>query len=276
MPSRDHPGLDPLTSRRRLRVLLDGEDPVHGRRVAFAIQGLILLSVVSIGIETLPNLPEIWRRVLFVEEIVVLALFTVEYALRIYSAPRRLAYVFSPLGIIDFLAIAPSIVFLGVDTRAVRALRLLRVLRLLKLTRYVAAFRRLGRAVASIRDELLVFAGIAAVVLYLCASAIYYFEHAAQPDAFASIFHAMWWAVVTLTTVGYGDVYPVTAGGRLFTGVVLVLALGIIAVPTGLIASALAAEQERAKEAARRRAADAGAPEADAAGGTGTERRSPP
>lgn len=242
-------GLDPITSRRRLRVILDGEDPVFGRRVAFAIQVLIVVSVIAVAVETLPGLPPAARLALRAFEALVLALFTVEYAVRIYAAPRRLAYILSPLGIIDFLATVPALVLLGVDLRSLRLLRLLRVLRLLKLVRYVAALRRLGRAVASIRDELAVFALIAAMVLYLCASAIYYFEHEAQPEAFASIFHAMWWAVVTLTTVGYGDVYPVTAGGRVFTGLVLVLALGIIAVPTGLIASALAQEQERAKKA---------------------------
>ncbi len=242
-------GLDPITSRRRLRVILDGEDPVVGRRVAFAIQALIVVSVIAVAVETLPGLPPAARLVLRGFEALVLTVFTVEYAVRIYAAPRRLAYILSPLGIIDFLATVPALVLLGVDLRSLRLLRLLRVLRLLKLVRYVAALRRLGRAVASIRDELAVFALIAAIVLYLCASAIYYFEHEAQPEAFASIFHAMWWAVVTLTTVGYGDVYPVTAGGRVFTGLVLVLALGIIAVPTGLIASALAQEQERAKKA---------------------------
>ena len=87
--------------------------------------------------------------------------------------------------------------------------------------------------------ELIVFVGFALFTLYLCGIGIYYFEHAAQPKAFASVFDGMWWATVTLTTVGYGDVYPITAGGRAFTVVVLFMALGAIAVPTGLISAAL-------------------------------------
>ena len=111
--------------------------------------------------------------------------------------------------------------------------------RLLKLARYTVATDRIVRAFHLVREELILFYAIALLSLYLSSIGIYYFEHDAQPDKFASVFHAMWWSAVTLTTVGYGDVYPITAGGRIFTVVVLFIALGIIAVPTGLFASAL-------------------------------------
>jgi voltage-gated potassium channel len=231
------------TPRRRLQAILDGYDPVYGRAVAFVIQGLIVVSSLAIAVETLPDLPPPVRAALGGFEIVVVSVFTVEYAARLYAAPNRLRYVVSPFGIIDLLSILPTLLLLGYELHALRALRIVRVLRLLKLARYVSALDRLGRAFMAVLDELVVFAGLAAVVLYLCAAAIYWFERAAQPEAFASIFHAMWWAIVTLTTVGYGDVYPVTVGGRIFTGLMLLVALGVIAVPTGLVATALSNER---------------------------------
>ncbi|RAI00677.1 ion transporter [Acuticoccus sediminis] len=229
-------------TRRRIQAILDGYDPVFGRAVAFAIQALIIISVVSIAVETMKGIPAWLHRALIIEEWIVIALFSVEYVLRVYAAPRRLGYVFSFYGIVDFMSVAPTLLLMGYDVRSLRALRAFRILRLFKLMRYVRAFDRLGRAVARVSAELIVFAGIAIVVLYLCASAIYYLERDAQPEAFSSIPQAMWWAIVTLTTVGYGDVYPVTVGGRIFTGIVLILALGVIAVPTGLVATALSEE----------------------------------
>ena len=150
-----------------------------------------------------------------------------------------MGYVLSFFGAVDLLSILPSLLAFGFDLRALRALRLLRLFRVLKLARYNAAARRFARALAIAREELTLFLGAAGVLLFLSAAGIYHFEHDAQPEAFASVFHSLWWAVVTLTTVGYGDVYPVTAGGRLFTFGVLVVGLGVVSVPAGLMASAL-------------------------------------
>ncbi|MEM8664264.1 MAG: ion transporter [Pseudomonadota bacterium] len=232
----------------RIRLILEGKDPIIGRRVAIAIQVLILISVISVAIETLPGLPEGLRRFLLIEEMVIVSIFAIEYGLRIYSARAPLRYIVSPFGIIDLLSILPALFLLGYDLRSLRVLRALRILRLLKMVRYVKAFGRLWRAFKDVGDELVVFAASAAIMLYFCATAVYLFEHDAQPEAFASIPHALWWAVVTFTTVGYGDVYPVTAGGRIFTGVMLILALGVVAVPTGLIATALTDIRKRDSE----------------------------
>lgn len=235
---------DGTAGRARLQAILDGTDPRVGRRVAFALQALILLSVLALAVETMPSIGPGLRRALAAFEGVVVAIFLGEYLVRLYAAPSRLRYALSPLGLVDLLAILPSILALGFDARALRVLRVLRVLRLLKLTRYVRALDRLSRALRRVAAELAVFAGIALMVLFLCATGIYYLENEAQPEAFSSIPQSMWWAVITLTTVGYGDVYPVTAGGRVFTGFILLLALGIIAVPTGLVSSALATERD--------------------------------
>lgn len=113
------------------------------------------------------------------------------------------------------------------------------MLRLLKLARYSRAADRLAQAFTAVRSELLMFLFLSLLVIYFSAAGIYYFEHDVQPEAFASTPHSFWWAIATLSTVGYGDVYPVTAGGGVFTFFVLLIGVGIIAVPTGPIATAL-------------------------------------
>lgn len=245
--------------RKQVATALDGRHPGLGHRVELGLHALILYSALSMGIETLPGLPGWAATVLAVSEIVVVAVFTAEYVLRLATSPAPGAYARGFFGVVDLLAIAPfylGLVFagLGIDLRAVRALRLLRLVRLLKLARYNSAIDRLIAAWRAVKEEIVVFGAAAVIVLYVCALVIYQFEHDAQPEAFASVFDAMWWAAVTLTTVGYGDVYPVTTIGRIFTVLMLFVALGIIAIPTGLVASALGAI--RAKEAAAAEAAE--------------------
>ena len=223
---------------------LNGQHPRLGRSVILVLYSLIIVSTLSIGIGTLPGLPRWGRVALALTEMVIVVVFTIEYALRIVIAPDRLAYVRSFWGIIDLVAILPFYLSLGIDLRAVRALRLLRLFRLFKLVRYANAIDRLDKAFRAVREELVIFSVIALFTLYLCAIGIYIFEHQRQPEQFSSVFESMWWAAVTLTTVGYGDVTPVTAGGRIFTVLVLFVALGVIAVPTGLMSSALSRLRE--------------------------------
>jgi len=225
--------------RTHLEQAINGKHPVLGRIVVFVIYALIALSTISIGIESMPDLPSSWRVALAILEVIAVVVFTIEYVVRLILAPRKLAYVLSPGGLVDILAIAPFYLSLGVDLRALRAFRLLRVLRLLKFARYGNALERLGLALRMVREELVIFGSCAIITLYLCAIGIFYFEHDAQPMVFSSVFDSMWWAAVTLTTVGYGDMYPITFGGRLFTVLVLFVALGVIAIPTGLIGSAM-------------------------------------
>ena len=238
----------------RLKRMVEDTDTWQGRAFDHVVKGLIVFSIVSYSIETLPDLSSRMRHLLHAFEVAIVSIFTVEYALRLYVADKKLAYVFSPLGIIDLLAILPFYVLLGgVDSRAVRAMRLLRIARTLKLIRYNQAVDRLLRAVVIAREEIVLFFSLTAISLYLAASGIHFFESEVQPDKFGSVFHGLWWAVVTLTTVGYGDVYPITTGGRLFTFLILMIGMGIIAVPPGIISSALSKarqEQEQADEAA--------------------------
>lgn len=125
------------------------------------------------------------------------------------------------------------------DLRSLRILRMLRLFRLLKLARYNSAMQRFSNAFFIAKEELVLFGVVTVMLLYLSAVGIYYFENEAQPEQFKSIFHSFWWAIATLTTVGYGDVFPVTVGGRIFTFFILMIGLGIVAVPAGLLASAL-------------------------------------
>ena len=210
---------------------------------------LIVYSVVCFSIETLPDLSDDTRRFLSLSEYVVTGIFTVEYLYRIYAAKRRLKFIFSFYGLIDLIAILPFYLAFAVDLQSLRIVRLLRVLRVLKLARYNRAFNRFVEALIMSKEELVIFTLASIFMLYLAAVGIYHFEHAAQPDVFRSIFDCMWWAVATLTTVGYGDIYPITVGGRVFTFLVLMLGLGMIAVPTGIVASSLAAVKKRESKA---------------------------
>ncbi|HTN50732.1 MAG TPA: ion transporter [Burkholderiaceae bacterium] len=219
----------------------------------FPIELLVIANLIALAFETLPSLSPFWRRAFWSFEVFCAAAYTVEYGVRLYLAKPRWKYATSFYGIIDLLAILPFYLITAFDLQAVRAFRLLRLLRLFKLVRYTQATRRIKRAFEIARDDLILFGVIALIVLYLAAIGIFHFEHDVQPDKFGSVFDALWWAVATLTTVGYGDIVPVTPGGRLFTFVVLVLGLGVIAVPSGLMASALS--RVRAEEVAHHQAA---------------------
>lgn len=198
----------------------------------------ILLVAIMLPLETLPDMPELFYIILSRFELIVTALFLGEYIVRVWLESRKRDYILSFYGLIDLLAIAPY--FLGtVGLQEIRALRLLRIFRLVKGAQYSAALQRFITALKETKVEMTVFAVSTMILLYLAASGIYFFEHAAQPDVFKSIPHAWWWAIATLTTVGYGDIYPVTDGGKAFTSIIVLLGIGVVSVPTGIIASAL-------------------------------------
>jgi len=217
---------------------------VHLGKFEYVIQALIVLSLFCYAAQTSPNLSRGWHTGLRIFEAATVAIFTAEYLARIILSRNRLGYIFSFYGTIDLLAILPFFLATGVDLRSIRAFRLIRLFRLFKLLRYSAVVRRFQRAFHIVRDELILFGAVSLILLILSAVGIHFFENEAQPEKFSSVFACLWWAVVTLTTVGYGDAYPITVGGRMFTFVVLVIGLGIIAVPTGIFASALSQARE--------------------------------
>ena len=206
---------------------------------SWLIASLIIYSVICFSIETLPGLSSATLSFLHYSEIAVVAIFTLEYIYRVISSPKRIKFVFSFYGLIDLLAILPFYLAFAIDLRTLRLIRFLRLMRVLKLARYNKAMLRFNKALLLAKEELIIFTISSIVMLYLSAVGIYHFENEAQPEVFRSIFDSLWWAVATLTTVGYGDIYPITTGGRVFTFGILMVGLGLIAVPTGIIASAL-------------------------------------
>jgi voltage-gated potassium channel len=225
--------------RASLKQIVENTDCKAGLVFDIAVQFMVVLSLLAYAIETLPNLHPRVHTVLDWFEIASVLVFALEYALRLWVADSRVRYLFSFFGIIDLLAILPFFIGLGWDTRSIRIFRLLRVFLIFKLARYSRAIRRFHVALQIAKEEIILFLIVTLILIYLASIGIYSFESEAQPQTFGSVFHCMWWAVATLTTVGYGDVYPITVGGKIFTFVILLLGLGFISVPAGLIASAL-------------------------------------
>ncbi len=189
-----------------------------------------------------------------------IVVFTVEYAGRLWSCVTvpayagalkgRLRFMFTPLALVDLLAIAPFYLpFVSFDLRFLRLLRLFRVFRIFKLARYMESLQLLGRVFVQKKEELATTLVVLIVLLIFAASFMYYAEHDTQPRSFPDIPSAMWWAVATLTTVGYGDVYPVSPLGRLLGAVVAILGIGLFALPTAILGSGFLEELQKKRKA---------------------------
>lgn len=230
------------------------EEPVdRGNRITvwfnYSMILLIVLNVAAVMLETVPWLYRNYFWAFSVIDLVSFVVFTVEYLLRLWvctSNPAfrrpvlgRIRYATTPLALIDLLAIAPFYLplLIPIDLRILRILRLFRMIRILKLGRYSRAIRMFSHVIEQKKEQLLISLAILLVAIVIASSLMYYAENEAQPELFASIPHAMWWALVTLATVGYGDMYPVTPIGKMIGGVVLVVGIAIFALPTAIMAS---------------------------------------
>lgn len=247
--------------KRIYNILLTEEidDPLERSINAFLIC-VILLSIVSVILETEQSLSTQFSTYFYGFEVFTVAIFTIEYILRLWVCtmdPRykhpilgRMRYALTPIVIIDLISVVPFYIpSSGLDLRFVRAIRLFRLFRLLKLGRYSASLRTLGRVLKAKKEELLItlFAGL--IVLIIASSIMYYVERETQPEAFSSIPNSMWWGVATLTTIGYGDIYPKTALGKLLGSFIALLGIGLFALPAGIIASGFSSElQNKTKE----------------------------
>jgi voltage-gated potassium channel len=232
----------------QLWTIVEDNSTAKGKAFDYTIQVLIFLSVISFSLETLPNLSEEAFRLLHIFDACCIAVFTIEYILRVFVAKNRMKYIFSFYGIVDLLAILPFYLKTFVDLRALRIFRVFKVFRSLQLTRYNRAIKRFKIAMKIAKEEIVLFLLATGILIYLTAAGIYFFEHNKQPEAFSSVVDSAWWAVVTLTTVGYGDVYPITTGGRIFTFFILIIGVAIVTVPAGLIATALSKAREIEEE----------------------------
>ncbi len=222
------------------------------------ILSLIALNVLALAVETVDSIYERAPAFFYWFEICSIAVFTVEYLMRLWSCtsnPRygrpirgRLRFAVTPLALIDFLAVAPFYLpFLGLDLRFIRAVRLARVFRVAKVGRYSAALQTLGRVLSNKKAELGITLFVLVLLLVMASSLMYFAEHEAQPEQFSSIPATMWWAVATLTTVGYGDVFPITWAGKLLASVIAVLGIGMFALPTGILGAGFVEEIRRGK-----------------------------
>jgi voltage-gated potassium channel len=232
----------------KLRNIVENTDTIWGKAFDIFIQSLIVASLVTFSISTLPGLSDNTIKFLETFEAISIIIFSIEYILRVIVARKPLRYIFSFYGLIDLAAILPFFLTAKLDLRSLRILRLFRLFRLLKLVRYSNALKRFGTALKMASEELLLFLIGSLFFIFLSAAGIYFFEHEAQPETFSSIFTSLWWAVTSLTTVGYGDLYPITVGGRIFTFFILMIGLGIVAVPTGILASTLSKVREQSKQ----------------------------
>lgn len=223
-----------------IKSVIEDNETRWGRIFDLFVQFLIVVSLVSFSMETIPNNSEQTEYWLYIIEVFCVAFFSLEYVLRIAVADKPFRFIFSFFGLIDILAILPFYLTLGVDLRSARAFRLLRLFRAFKIVRYSKAIERFQKAFNIAKEEIILFTFITMILIYLSSAGIYYFENEAQPEKFSSIIDSLWWSVATLTTVGYGDVYPITAGGKIFTFFILLIGLGIVSVPAGLISSAFA------------------------------------
>lgn len=251
--------------RRKLYVQLDPSRwPASGLSPLNAlICTAILVATISAVAETEPLIAR-GREALFARlEIGFGLFFAAEYLGRLWTAAeadgarppwrKRLRFVLSPSGLIDLLVLATTFApFLTSNAQMLRLLRLFRIARLAKLGRMSTAMRHIADAVASRRMELALTAGFGAGLMVAGATALYWLEGAVQPDKFGSIPRALWWAVITLTTTGYGDVYPVTPAGKLVASLVAICGIAVIALPTGILAAAFSDALQRAREAKAR------------------------
>lgn len=213
------------------------------------IYGLIILNVISIIIASYKEVQIEYNSFLEYFEIISVIIFTIEYILRVWTADlnyefgtkfsKRLKYITSAYGLIDLFAILPFYLpfIITLDLRVLRILRLFRLLRIFKLGRLSKSLKTINSVLKDSKAELSITIFVAFILLILSSTLMYYVENEAQPEKFENIGQAMWWAVATLTTVGYGDVYPVTAVGKLLSALIALIGIGFVALPTGIISS---------------------------------------
>ena len=217
---------------------------------------LISVNVLAMIMESHENLRLAYGPLFYYFELASILVFSFEYIYRIYHAHRSggragvVSYIFSIFGLIDLISILPFYLsqFFTLDGRFLRILRLFRLTRLFKFGRKSESLKVFTKALESVKSELLFTLFLSVLTILFSASAIYYLENDAQPEKFSSISESIWWATISLATVGYGDVYPITIGGKIFATLISLVGIGVVAIPTGVISASFVEQINKQKE----------------------------
>lgn len=225
----------------------------HGSKVNlifdYSIMALIVLNVIALILDTIPVIKETMGQFFWIFEVCSVIIFSIEYIMRIYVSDLTypssnkfksiLKFIFSPFGLIDLLAIIPFYLpfLIKIDLRFLRILRLMRFMRIFKIHRYNNSLTLIYSVVKEKKAELAITGFVALLILLVASFLMYYVEGDVQPDKFPNMLSCLWWAIATLTTVGYGDVYPITGLGKFLSAIIAVLGIGLVALPTGIISA---------------------------------------
>ena len=219
----------------------------------YTIITLVIINIFAIILQSVKNINLQFEKVFYIIESLSVFIFSIEYCLRVYSSTEkyqhRFQYILRPMAIIDLLAILPFFLpFLGLDLRFIRIFRIFRIFRIAKLIRYVSVLDLFKRVIIKEKDSLILTSMIMIVSIILSSVFIFYAENKAQPELFSSIPAAMWWSVVSLTTMGYGDMYPITLFGKFIASLMALIGIALIAMPTGIISAGFISEINKNKK----------------------------
>lgn len=223
---------------------------------------LIIISIVNLMLYSVPVIQNNYGDILEVVRNIIMPIFVLEYIFRLYASGSldkykgitgKFKYAVTPYAIIDLLSILPYLlVNTGFNSSFIRSLRLLRIFRLFRVKKYAIFVQLMKKILGNIKEELIVLLFYTVVMIIILSFIIFEVEHEVQPEVFSNVFQTMWWAVATLTTVGYGDMYPITAAGKVITTAITIIGIGFVAIPGGLFASefisALAEGKEKKKK----------------------------
>jgi len=238
----------------------DGKGGSVNSIISSTIMFIIIISVILVILETFEGFSSGVKQTFYYIEMIAVIIFTIEYLLRIWVAPykypemssfrARIKYIRSPMAVIDILAVIPFYLplLIPMNLMALRALRLLRLLRLLKMNRYTNGLSSIAQVLHRKGPQLLSSMFAVLLLMIIASLIVHAVEYEAQPDAFSNAFSGLWWAMATLTTVGYGDIYPVTVLGKLVGAIIALLGIGLIAIPTGIISAGFMENMTEEKE----------------------------
>ncbi|MBI2730248.1 MAG: ion transporter [Sphingobacteriales bacterium] len=250
------------TTKKKIHVLLHPElgETKWDKIINGFIITLIILNVIAVIMETVPSIHEAYAKPFHYFDLVSVIIFTIEYILRLWSSTHdpkyshsiygRIKYIFSTDALIDLIAILPFYVhvMVGLDLRVLRILRLLRFLRLFRLTAYMRSAKMVKNVFVSRANELKLSLVLISFLIIISSCLLYFAEHNAQPNVFSSIPATFWWAIVTITSIGYGDMVPITILGKLLTAVITLSGFAIFALPAGIITAGFLEEMRKIKD----------------------------